>query len=291
MDRLAEIRNALCAHARHKPTRALAVLGIGSGVLLALVVASGCARTSGLGHVVRIRGIHLYYEVHGQGPPLLLIHGGAGNGKQFEKQLPDFARHYRCIVPDCCAQGRTTDRPGPLTYHAMAEDMIALLDRLHVRRADVMGWSDGGNIGLDLAMHYPERVSHLVTFGANFRPDGLNPDDVAWNLTATADSFGPGMRVGWTALNPEPEHYEQAMNKIIAMWRTLPNWSLADLQRIRAKCLICAGEHDVVRPEHTAQLAGAIPGARMWIVPDASHSAMIERPDLVNLRVLEFLSQ
>ena len=255
-----------------------------------LLAASGCARPSAPGHYVHEHGIRLYYELHGKGPPLLLIHGGAGNGRQFEKQLPDFSRRYRCLVPDCCAQGRTTDRPGPLTYHAMAEDMIALLDHLHVHHADIMGWSDGGNIGLDLAMNHPDRVSHLVTFGANFRPDGLNPDDVAWNRTATADSFGPGMRVGWTALNPEPAHYEEAMNKIIAMWRTLPDWTVADLGRIRAKCLICAGDHDLIRPEHTAALAQAIPGAQVWIVPGASHGAMLEKPREVNAKVLEFLA-
>lgn len=259
--------------------------------VVALLAAGGCARPSGPGHYLHARGIRLYYELHGQGRPLLLLHGGAGDGRQFEKQLPAFTRQYRCIVPDCCAQGRTTDRPGPLTYHAMAEDMMALLDRLQVRRADIMGWSDGGNIGLDLAMHHPDRVSHLVTFGANFRPDGLSPQDVAWARAATADSFGPGMRASWTAMNPQPRHYQAAMNKIIALWRTQPDWSPADLGRIRAKCLICAGEHDVVRPEHSEQLARAIPGARLWIVPGASHSAMIERSDIVNPTVLEFLQR
>jgi pimeloyl-ACP methyl ester carboxylesterase len=235
--------------------------------------------------------LRMYVELHGSGPPLLLLHGGAGNGMQFEKQLPAFSPTHRLIVPDCRAQGRTTDRPGPLTYHGMAEDMIALLDRLGVQRVDIMGWSDGGNIGLDMAMHHPERVGHLVTFGANFRPDGLNPQDVEWGRTATADSFGAGMREGWTRLNPQPEHYEEAMNKILAMWRSEPRWTAADLGRIRAKCLVCAGEHDVVRPEHTRALAAAIPGATVWIVPGASHSAMIERPDLVNPRVLEFLAR
>jgi len=142
-----------------------------------------------------------------------------------------------------------------------------------------------------MAMHHPERVNHLVTFGANFQPDGLQPQDVEWNNTATAESFGRDMRSGWTRLNPQPEHYEQAMNKIIAMWRTLPRWSLAELHTIRARCLICAGDHDLIRQDHTEQLAGAIPGAELWIVPDASHSAMIERADLVNPRVLEFLAR
>jgi pimeloyl-ACP methyl ester carboxylesterase len=259
---------------------------------LALAPAASCATgTPEGGHYSEIRGIRMYYELHGSGPPLLLLHGGAGNGMQFEHQVPTFARTHRLIVPDCCAQGRTTDRPGPLSYHAMAEDMIALLDRLGLERVDVMGWSDGGDIGLDMAMHHADRVGHLVTFGANFRADGLNEQDVAWGRTATADSFGAGMREGWTKLNPQPEHYIEAMNKILDMWRTQPQWTATDLGRIRAKCLVCAGEHDVVRPDHTAALARAIPGAQVWIVPGASHSAMIERPDLVNPKVLAFLAR
>ncbi len=263
-----------------------------SALALALVPIASCGTgTPKGGHYAQIRGIRMYYELHGSGPPLLLLHGGAGNGMQFEHQIPAFASTHRLIVPDCCAQGRTTDRPGPLSYSAMAEDMIALLDRLHLKHVDVMGWSDGGVIGLDMAMHHPERVAHLVTFGANYRADGLNAQDLAWGQTATADSFGPGMREGWTKLNPQPDHYISAMDKILEMWRTQPQWTEADLGTIRSKCLICAGEHDVVRSDHTAALAGAIPGAQVWIVPGASHSAMIERPDLVNPKVLEFLAR
>ena len=242
-------------------------------------------------HHVRLRGITLYYEVEGQGPPLLLLHGGAGNGMQFEKQRPEFARSHRLIVPDSRAQGRSTDRPGPLTYHDMAEDMVALLDTLHVRRVDVMGWSDGGDIGLDLAIHHPDRIVHLVTFGANTSPDGLQPADRAWNASATADSFGTGMEQGWKALNPEPSHYREAMEKIITLWRTLPRFTHAELAGIRARTLICAGEHDLILREHTESLAAAIPHAELWIVPGASHGAMIERPDLVNPRVLAFLAR
>jgi len=263
-------------------------------VLLSLATVALLAQAAGApshAHTAEIRGIRMYYETYGTGSPLLLIHGGAGNGMQFEKQVPAFSPHYQLIVPDCRAQGRTTDRPGPLTYHDMAEDMIALLDHLKLSKVDVMGWSDGGVIGLDMAIHHPDRVRHLITFGANFSPDGLNPEDVKWNQTATADSFGTGMRVIWTRLNPEPKHYEEAMNKILEMWRTEPRFTMAQLHSIRAKTLICAGDRDLIRPEHTKELAQAIPGATMWIVPDASHGAMIERPELVNPRVLKFLGQ
>jgi pimeloyl-ACP methyl ester carboxylesterase len=264
------------------------LLAIAAGSVLVLTTACSDGPPA---HHLKAHGINIYYEIHGHGSPLFLLHGGTGNGAQFSKQLHDFAKRHRCIVPDACAQGRTSDRPGPLSYHAMAEDVVALMDHLHIKRADIMGWSDGGDLGLDIAMHHPERVNHLVTFGANFQPDGLNAPDVEWNQTASAASFGPETKAAWQAMNPQPDHYEEAMNKIIAMWRTQPNWSLDDLHHIRAKTMICAGDHDLIRAEHTAELAKAIPGAVMWIVPGASHGAILEKPDLVNPRVLEFLSK
>jgi pimeloyl-ACP methyl ester carboxylesterase len=261
--------------------------------LVAALLALGLPAVAGTAtsHRLATRGISLYYETEGHGPPLLLLHGGMGNGTQFDKQRPAFAPSHRLIVPDCRAQGRTTDRPGPLTYHDMAEDMIALLDSLKLRRVDIMGWSDGGNIGLDLAVHHPERIAHLVTFGANATVEGLPASDRAWNRTATAESLGVGMKAVWTSMNPQPEHYREAMNKVLEMWRTLPDLTPLELKGIRAHVLVCAGEHDLILPEHTAMLAHTIPGAEMWIVPGASHGAMRERPDLVNPRVLAFLAK
>ena len=268
-----------------------------AAAIVILGLLSACGETehkvpiAAVGRYASVRGIRMYYEIHGSGPPLMLLHGGAGNGMQFEKQLPDFAKHYTCIVPDMCEQGRSTGRTGPLTYHEMAEDVIALADRLHVKHFDLMGWSDGGDTGLDIAIHHPERLVHLVTFGANFRPDGLNPPDVAWNDTATVSAFGDDMRIGYQKLSPEPGRYADAMAKILFMWKTMPTFTPAELGGIRARTMICAGDHDLIRRDHTEALAAAIPGAVLWIVPNASHSAMIERPDLVNARVLEFLAK
>jgi len=257
--------------------------------VLALPVANA-ATPSPIGRYTDVHGVRMYYVVRGSGPVLVLLHGGAGNGDQFEHQVPDFEKHYQLVIPDMCAQGRTTDRPEPLTYHAMAEDVIALMDQLHISHFDLMGWSDGGVTGIDLAIHHPGRLRHLVTFGANFSTDGMNPSDLAWIDTATVASFGDGMRKGWMKLNPQPAHYDSALGKVLHMWKTEPRFTAKELGSIRTRAMICAGEHDVVRPEHTRALAHAIPEAKLWIVPKASHSAMMEQPALVNAKVLEFLS-
>jgi pimeloyl-ACP methyl ester carboxylesterase len=258
-------------------------------VFAAVGLTMACGSSPPPGHYAELRGIRMYYELYGHGTPLVLLHGGLGDGRQFSHQIPEFSKHFQLIVPDLRAQGRTTDGPDSLTYHEEAEDVIALMDRLNVRDADVMGWSDGGIDGLDMAIHHPDRVRHLVTFGANFTPDGLMPEDVAWNQTATAESLGPDMKAAYQRSAPDPSHFEVAMNRVLNLWRTQPNFTMAELGSIRARTLIAAGEHDLIRPEHSRALAAAIPGAHLWFVPGASHGAMIEKPEIVNPKVLAFL--
>ncbi len=280
---------------RHLPARSAAfalalLLAVpGADALAGAAPASTPHAAAPPGRYAELNGIRMYFEVRGSGPVLVLLHGGGGSGEQFGRQVPAFEKRFRLVVPDMCAQGRSTDRPGPLTYHAMAEDVIALMNLLSVKRFDIMGWSDGGDTGLDLAIHHPDRLRRLVTFGANFSPSGLNPADVAWNDTATVAAFGEGMREGWTRMSPEPDHYEAAMQKILVMWRTLPRFTAAELHSIQARVLVCAGDHDLIRREHTEALARAIPGAQVWIVAGASHGAMLEKPDEVNARVIDFL--
>ena len=265
--------------------------GARPALALGLLVLAGasCESAPWSGHYASIRGIRLYYELHGHGAPLVLLHGGGGSGRSFTTQIPAFAKHFRVIVPDLRAHGRSSDGPGPLTYHAMAEDIVALLDHLKMPRTDVMGWSDGGIIGLDLAIHHPERVDHLVTFGANFTPDGYTPAALDWISGANAEGFGADSRRDYERAAPDPAHYETAMNKVLAMWRTQPNFTLAELHSIHASTLIAAGENDMVRQDHTEALAHAIPGARLWIVAGATHGVIFEEPELVERTVLDFL--
>jgi pimeloyl-ACP methyl ester carboxylesterase len=265
-----------------------------AAVALAALVCGCAPRASSpqtAGQIITLRGFRMYFETHGRGDALILLHGGAGNGMQFSNQLPFFERSRFVILPDACGQGRSGGRAEALSYHGMAEDVIALMDHLGLRDADVMGWSDGGIEGLDMAIHHPDRVRHLVTLGANFSPEGMNAPDLAWAETARAESFGPDMRRDYQRLSPEPWRFESVMNQIITLWRSEPHFTRKELRSIRCPVLVIAGEHDVVRSEHTRELANDIPGARLWIVPGASHSVMFESSALVNRTVEAFLER
>ena len=259
-----------------------------AATLVALCLAGS---TTAFGDYAEINHFRMYYEIRGKGPVLVLLHGGAGNGMQFEKQIPTLGQHFRLVIPDMRAQGRSGDNEFPLTYHGMAEDVNVLMSHLGVQRFDVLGWSDGGISGIDLAIHHPSRVNHLITFGANFSTNGVQAQDAAWVDTATVSAFGNEMRVGWMALSPEPGNYDVAMAKILRMWKNEPSFTQKQLGSIRAKTLICAGEHDLIRRDHTEALAKAIPKADLWIVPGASHGAIQEKPEEVNAKVLEFLAR
>jgi len=232
--------------------------------LLALLAIGGasCESAPWSGHYARLNGIRVYYEIHGHGSPLVLLHGGGGSGRSFINQIPELEKRFRVIVPDLRGQGRTSDGAGPLTYRLMADDVLALFDHLKLKRVDLVGWSDGGIVGLDLAIHHGDRLRHLVTFGANFTPDGYTPATLDWINHASAESFGATSRTAYERAAPDPSHYEISMNKVLALWRTQPNYSLDDLRSIRVPTLVVAGEHDIVRDEHTRALAAAARGLR-----------------------------
>jgi len=150
------------------------------------------------GHYANVRGFKMYYEIYGKGEPLLLIHGNGGSINNFSVQIPYFAKKYQVIAVDSRAHGRSVDKGDSLSYEMMAEDFSGLLDELHIKSCNVIGWSDGGNNGLLLAIHHPDKVKKLVVTGANiwigsraFPPDLLEvPDtllDSLSKLPQTAD--------------------------------------------------------------------------------------------------------
>jgi CubicO group peptidase (beta-lactamase class C family)/predicted ester cyclase len=245
--------------------------------------------------LARVNDITMYYEIHGEGEPLLFLHGGTVAGAESHPdQIPVFAKEYRVIVPDLRGHGRTTDSDQPLSYALIASDLVQLLDHLNIDQAYVVGFSDGGIIGLDLAIHYPERVRKLVAAGANFTVDGLTDEWLEEIEVFTAVETYPQELAEPFYLNiaPDPDHFPVLLEKVREMWLTQPNYTLEELGNITAPTLIIdGGLGEVVRPEHVQEMAEAIPGAKLQLIPDTGHLAPIEKPEEWNEAVIAFLRE
>ncbi|MBB3428775.1 pimeloyl-ACP methyl ester carboxylesterase [Rhizobium sp. BK312] len=221
--------------------------------------------------------IKMYYAEYGAGDPILFIHGGLGNADVWGAQVADFARDHLVIVADSRGHGRSTRSEKPFGYDLMTSDYVALLDYLKVGKVTLVGWSDGGIIGIDMAMKHPEKLTGVIAQAANVTTDGVKPD-VMSNKT-----FNDYINVAgeyYKKLSPTPNEYEAFVNQISQMWATQPAWTAADLGKITVPVTLAIGDHDeAVKLDHTKMMAKEIPGAKLVILKDASHFAMLQDPE------------
>jgi pimeloyl-ACP methyl ester carboxylesterase len=229
-----------------------------------------------------VNGLKMYYEVHGDGPPLLLLHGGSGSIP--ETWIPYFSPPFRVVAPEQMGHGRTGDAMDrSFHYHDMAEDTIELMRQLGIESAAIVGYSDGGIIGLDIAIHHPERVTKLVLTGVNARTDGYTVENQAW-----ARTFDPNdlpMSEAYGRLSPDgPDHWTVFLGRLKPMWIAEPSFTNAELQRVAVPTLIIVGDRDIVTAEHAVEMFRAIPDAQLCVVSRAGHGVM---PKETVLRFLE----
>jgi pimeloyl-ACP methyl ester carboxylesterase len=236
-----------------------------------------------------VNGIKLWYAVFGDGEPVIFLHGGLANASYWGLQVPEVSRHYQVIVMDSRGHGRSTRDNRPYGYDLMADDVVALLDVLHIERAAVVGWSDGGILGLDLAIRHPGRVSKVFAFAANTDPSGVVAG-VEKNPTFAAFIRRAGQE--YRTLSATPRDYDAFVNAISKMWATQPNWTAKQLGAIRTPVLVVDGDHDeAIKRPHTEKIAAAIPGAGLLILPDTSHFSFLQDPDQFTWNILHFLAQ
>ena len=238
------------------------------------------------GHA-ELNGIRLFYAEIGQGSPVVVLHGGLANSDYLGNQVLALSGHHRVVVVDSRGHGRSTRNDQPFGYDLMTDDVVALLDRLNIQKADIVGWSDGAIIGLDMAMRHPDRVGRIFAFGANTQTSGLkdgfdkNPVFAAYMMRA---------RQEYAHLSPTPDQYDAFQEQIGKMWENQPNWTDAQLRTIRSPVLVVDGDHDEgIKREHTEYIAATIPGARLLILPNVSHFAFLQDPVLFNAALLDFL--
>jgi pimeloyl-ACP methyl ester carboxylesterase len=238
------------------------------------------------GHA-KVNGINVFYAEIGHGSPVVLLHGGLASSDYFGNQIRPLARHHRVIVMDSRGHGRSTRDERPFGYDIMADDVVRLLDKLKISKADIVGWSDGAIIGLDMALRFPARVGRVFAFAANTLTSGVK-DDVEKDPTFAAYIERAGRE--YARLSPTPDQYGAFQEQISKMWAAEPNWSDEQLRSIRSPVLVVDGDHDeAIKREHTEYIAATIPGAGLLILPNVSHFAFLQDPAMFNAALLHFL--
>ncbi|WP_238006818.1 alpha/beta fold hydrolase [Dactylosporangium sp. AC04546] len=210
-----------------------------------------------------VNGISLYYETHGTGRPLILLHGGLGSGEMFAPILPTLADHHQVILVDVQGHGRTADIDRPLDVRLMADDIAALIDHLGLDRPDVVGYSLGGGIAFNVAIRHPEKVGRLVAASANIRRSAIYPDMLAQQgqVSAAAAEFmkETPMYEAYQRLAPRPEDFPRLLDKIgQAMAKDFD--FTEEVRGLQVPTLVVAADADMAPPSHFVEVFGLLDG-------------------------------
>lgn len=243
-------------------------------IIATSIPAYGIDRTKG--SYFSTNGVSLYYEVYGKGEPLLLLHGNGQSISAFNKQIPFFEKDYQVIIPDCRGRGKSTDSDAELTYDIQASDMNNLLDHLKIDSANIIGWSDGGIIGLIMAKDYPKKVNRLIASGANILQDSTAylPGDIPKFNKIISDTTRPLI---------DRKRYK--------LMRDYPNIPYADLGKIKCPVLIVAGDKDEILVGHTVKIYESIPKGQLFIAPKSTHYLLSENPKVFNEAAMKFFKE
>lgn len=235
----------------------------------------------------KVNGAEIYYTIHGSGDPLVLLHGGLGNTEYWGGQIAAFSAKYKVINIASRGHGRSTRDDQAYSYHLMASDVLAVMDILSIKKASIVGWSDGGNIGLDIAINNPDRLIKLFAFGANFNPSGVKP---SVETDATFGAYVERTAADYSRLSKTPKQFDAFVAQISEMWATQPNFTPEQLKSIRVPVGVADGEYDeAIDYKHTKKMAALIPGSTLIILPNISHFAMWQDPETFNASVLKYL--
>ena len=246
-----------------------------------------------------VNGISMYYEIHGKGQPLVLIHGGGSSiHTSFGTLLPLLARYYQVIAMDLQAHGHTSDRDAPESFDQDAEDVIALMKYLGIPKAHVMGFSNGGNTAMMVANKAPGLVDKLVVISAFYKREGMIPGFFEGMGQATLEVMPEQLKSSYLAINNDAKGLQNMFEKDRNRMATFQDWPEDILRSIQAPALVVVADRDVMTAEHTLQMARLIPNAHLMILP-GTHGSFIgeicsivagsKMPELFVEMVREFL--
>ena len=231
-----------------------------------------------VGKTLHLKDADIYYEIYGKGKPLFLLHGNGGSIDAFKLEIPELAKHFMVVAMDTRAQGKSTDTSlEPLTYRKFAEDVKALADELGLKKINILGWSDGGNTGLEFAIKYPVNTNKVITSGANVFPDGVGEQEVE-NMKKDVSKM-------------KTENKPERDMRLLQLMIDEPQITKNQLNNIKAKVFVLAGENDLILKSHTEYIAKEIPNSKLKIFKDTSHGVPIEKADELNQDVIQFIKK
>ncbi len=238
--------------------------------------------------LLSVNGAKIFYARFGHGNSVVLLHGGLANANYWGNQIPALAEAYDVIAIDLRGHGRSSLPAGALSYAVFASDVLGVMDLLRISKAAIVGWSDGAIVGLTLAIEHPNRVTKVFAFGANFNSAGTIPGG---SHSPVFSAYSVRTAQEYRALSPQPGNYPGFERSMVRLWGNEPDFSKATLATIRLPVQIADGDHDeIIRLQHTKDLAAAIGSASIIIEPCVSHFAMLQDPRRFNDDVMKFLN-
>ena len=236
---------------------------------------------------VSVNGIDMYYAIYGEGDPILLIHGGLGNGDIWAQQAMDLKGTRMVIVADSRGHGRSSFNGDALTYELMASDYAALLKSLNIHKVTVVGWSDGADIGLALAMFHPELVNGVFAHAPNVTTDGYLPGG---SRSGAFQAYAARCASDYQRMSKTPGAYARLTGSLRSMWRSQPKWTGAQLSKITVPVWVVLGDHDeVIKSEHAKYILSVIPNSKSFTLQNTGHFSIVQDPVGYTNAILQFL--
>jgi pimeloyl-ACP methyl ester carboxylesterase len=240
-----------------------------------------------MGKYVQLGAVKTWYDEHGSGQPLVLLHGGLVDARWFAPNLAPLAERFHVYTPERRGHGHTPDVPGPITYQLMADDTIAFLDTVVGEAADLVGHSDGAFVAMLVAMQRPQLVNRLVMISGGFNKSGEANPDMEWDVDQIAQFLGPA----YGEVSPDGiDRFKVVATKIGEMAAVEPNLQASELAKVTQRSLVMFSDDDLVTLTHAVEMYDALPNAELAVVPGTSHFLTQEKPHLVNSIVLDFLT-
>ncbi|WP_252250735.1 alpha/beta hydrolase [Clostridium sp. ZBS13] len=232
-------------------------------------------------NIINNKTANIYYEVHGKGEALVLLHGNGENLEYFKNQIEYFSNKYMVIAIDTRGHGKSTKGNIPFDFWLFSDDVISILDKVNIKKAHILGFSDGGNTALHLGLKYPDRIRSLILNGANFNPNGVK------FLVQAPVILGYYLSIIFSLCSNKAKNNRDILNLMV----NEPKLSKEQLEKIKIPTLVIAGDNDMIKENHTKLISRLIENSEVNIISNSSHFVAAENPKEFNKIVEDFLNK